>query len=494
MTEQQALRAQQESLYYFSWNNGTMLAPSISDYMHITKEMLVPQGLPNIVVFCESHEDVLRGLQICKEYKLRAICRSGGHSTAGYSSDRGVIIDVSRMNKVCIDAANKTMIVHAGATAGKISKELDKYQLHVTSGGCGTVGIAGYMQGGGYGYTAREFGMNCDNVLSVTVMLANGCIVVANKSQNEDLFWAIRGGTGGNFGILLDITYQLHELGLVWGFALRWKIASAPAALVELQKNYMRYSTSPIVNYQAVMASVSSGADGKREPSFVMLGMFNGPQTDGEKAIESLLGLDGTERIFSKNSSYAALNDELFGLLNAPTKSKDVALFPLKRCGYIDKQLNLEEWQVITDFFTKTPNAFNLIAMEPYGGTINQRSLADSAFIHRDVFMDLFANSYYDEKGEITSKQDAEDWFKEFEELMSQHYSEHRYQNYPTRGFANYRWAYWGDAFNTLLFVKQKYDPDDFFTFEQGISPYPQEKNIKQSGKASLFSDLKIIY
>jgi len=92
--------------------------------------------------------------------------------------------------------------------------------VHTPGGGCPDVCVGGYMQGGGYGFTSREFGMNCDNVVEFHMMLADGSIVVANPNQNRNLFWAVRGGTGNNFGVLLSVTYKLYSLYNVWGWGL----------------------------------------------------------------------------------------------------------------------------------------------------------------------------------------------------------------------------------------------------------------------------------
>ncbi|MBK8279951.1 MAG: FAD-binding oxidoreductase [Saprospiraceae bacterium] len=124
--------------------------------------------------------------------------------------------------------------------------------MHRRGGGCPTICVAGYMQGGGDGLTSRKFGMNCDCVLEVMVMLADGRIVKANQNLNSDLFWAVRGGTGGNFGILLNIKYQLVPLGFIWGIKITWNIDPSPGdaaqALYTIQEQYLTDNALPILN------------------------------------------------------------------------------------------------------------------------------------------------------------------------------------------------------------------------------------------------------
>ncbi len=131
------------------------------------------------------------------------------------------------------------MVAGPGTQFQDLNNYLAQYGLHTPGGGCGDVCVGGYMQGGGYGFTSREFGMNCDNVLSFSMMLADQSVVIANADQNADLYWAVRGGTGNNFGVLLSVLYQLYYLPSVWGVWLQWPIENAAQALYEMQSNYM---------------------------------------------------------------------------------------------------------------------------------------------------------------------------------------------------------------------------------------------------------------
>jgi len=179
--------------------------------------MLAFQHFPQIIVYCVGFSDVVACIRFARRVGLHVVCRSGGHSAAGYSVNDEMVLDVGDMNYVLIDPATETALVGAGANMAALNAALDLYQLHVPGGGCGSVGLGGYMQGGGYGFTSLLFGMNCDSVIGVQVALADGRIVTANQHENEDLFWAVRGGTGNNFGVLLEIKYRLRKLGPLWG-------------------------------------------------------------------------------------------------------------------------------------------------------------------------------------------------------------------------------------------------------------------------------------
>src|SRR5262249_22054689 len=124
------------------------------------------QEFPQYIAYCEVFADVRQCLKFARDHTgLPVAVRSGGHSTAGFSINNGLVIDVSRLSYVTVDMENGQATVGAGTSSGRLNGALDLYSLHVPSGGRHDVCVAGFMQGGGYGYTSREFGMNCDNVV-----------------------------------------------------------------------------------------------------------------------------------------------------------------------------------------------------------------------------------------------------------------------------------------------------------------------------------------
>jgi FAD/FMN-containing dehydrogenase len=438
---------------------------------------------PALIVFCEVPGDVRAALAFGQAAGLALACRSGGHSTAGFClANKGMVLDLSRMNDVYIDASSRRAVVGPGVQFHKLNALLDGTGLHVPGGGCPDVCVAGYMQGGGYGFTSRMFGMNCDNVLEFLMMLADGRIVTANSVDNSDLFWAVRGGSGNNFGVLLQITYQLHPLGDIWAFALSWELDQAAVALRYLQEHYMRDNGSLALGYQGVLALDK----GKR--IVAMRGMYNGPRTEGLAAIDNLIRVGHGRLDMDGTGSYAHWNEALLASVDEGiAMSRDG--FPIKEdkiSNYIGRLLEVSEWQEILDYWQTTPEPQNAIGMEIYGGAINRRAVTSNSFIHRDVYCDLFVDGFWyhpDDAGKTHS------WLDGFQTMLAKFGNGHAYQNYPRRSDPDYRWKYWGDAYNSLLFVKQKFDPQNVFGFDQGITPYPPDSTIRRSEAAPLFSD-----
>jgi FAD/FMN-containing dehydrogenase len=443
---------------------------------------------PAIIVFCEVPGDVRASLRFAEMAGLAIACRSGGHSTAGFClANKGMVIDLSRMNDVYVDTGARRAIVGPGTQFHKLNAMLDGTGLHVPGGGCPDVCVAGYMQGGGYGFTARMFGMNCDNVLEVRVMLHDGRTVIANAVDNPDLFWAVRGGTGNNFGVLLQITYQLHPLGDIWAFGLLWELDQAAVALNHLQQHYMRDNRSTALGYQGVLALDK----GKR--LVAMRGMYNGTRDEGLAAIDGMMRVGHARLEMEGTGSYDHWNDALLASVDdAIQGSRDG--FPLKEdkiSNYIGRVLSVAEWQEILDYWETSPDAQNAIGMEIYGGAINGRPVTGNAFVHRDVYCDLFVDGFWYNPPDADA---THTWIDGFQAVLSKFANGHSYQNYPRRDDADYRWKYWGDAYNSLLFVKQKFDPYNVFRFEQGITPYPDDPAIHKSTAPSLFSDPAIVY
>ncbi len=456
--------------------NGTVVFPTDAAY-HASRQLsnFAFQDFPQLIVYCETFGDVRRCLHLARKYDLEIALRSGGHSTAGFSVNSGLLIDLSRMNSVVVDHANKRAFVGPGTQFGHLNAVLNTYGVHVPGGACQDVCVAGYMQGGGYGFTARQFGMNCDNVEEVLVMLADGGIVAANRHKNSDLFWAVRGGTGGNLGVVLQITYRLHEVGECWGFGIEWPLQReagdldrAAQVLALMQAKFMRHrppdAAPDELGYMAFLGWQ------KQKPYLLMRGVYNGSKADGQRALKPLLAITPNDMQIDKVGSYYEIDKYLLDA--APVLLPDVPDLARedKQDGYIDRLLVADDWRRIIDIFLETPNQSSLLAIEPYGGAINRVPAGTNAFIHRSVDMDLYFDVFWMTEQE---RVDAVAYLDQVMVFMQKFFNGYSYQNYPRLKQSGYRRSYWGDWFGTLRAVKRKYDPDNFFHCPQSITPEP---------------------
>ena len=437
---------------------------------------------PSMIVYCMVESDVAIALQLAQQGSAPFTVRSGGHCTAGFSAGAGVLIDVSNLNSVYIDTDAPSATVGCGLNFGDFRAALAPYGLHVPGGECDDVCIGGYVQGGGYGFTSVTYGMNCDNVESMRVMLADGRIVTANGGQNADLWWAVRGGTGGNFGVLLTVTYQLRPLGNVFGWAIIWplgneqEIANAVAGFMLLQQQYMRTAASPNLNIQVSLCyqpGILGGLPLPPAPMYPYLmvrGIWVGNADDGTAAIAALSASPGAVVQWTDETDFDTLNASL---LNVPYGMPCFATgtpmpFEDKASRIVSRDWSAAEWRSLLDYFVTTPNPYSYFYMEFYGGAINAYPAWGSAFVHRDaVFNAVLDVFWWQEADRAASQAFLVGWM----DLMEPLYNGHVYQNYPRLDDPNYAYKYWGDAQPSLWDVKQKYDPGNVFTFAQAVTP-----------------------
>ena len=167
---------------------------------------------PRVIVRCTDVADVMVAVEFAREHGINLSVRGGSHSVPGFgTNDDGMVIDLAPMDGIRVDPQTRTVRAEGGCTWGGFNHATYAFGLATTGGIIASTGIAGLTLGGGIGYLTRKFGLSCDNLLSADVVTADGRFLVASKKENEDLFWALRGG-GGNFGIVTSFEYQLHPV------------------------------------------------------------------------------------------------------------------------------------------------------------------------------------------------------------------------------------------------------------------------------------------
>jgi FAD/FMN-containing dehydrogenase len=191
---------------------------------------------PAIIARCLGVADVLACVDVAREHGLPLSIKGGGHNIAGLAvCDGGLMLDMSLMRGVWVDATARTARAQAGCLLGDLDRETQLHGLATVLGFVSTTGIAGLTLGGGFGYLTRRFGWTCDNVLSMDLVTADGRVVRASEGSADDLFWALRGG-GGNFGVVTGFEYKLHPVGPeVVGGVIAWDAADA-AAVIEMYR------------------------------------------------------------------------------------------------------------------------------------------------------------------------------------------------------------------------------------------------------------------
>lgn len=423
------------------------------------------QYRPIAIVYCASEDDVVTSLAFAAETRIAFTVRSGGHSTAGYSVCNGLVIDISLMNDVVIDASNARIIAGAGANWDKFNGTLGRSGWHVPTGACGSVCVAGFVQGGGYGYTSRKYGIQSDCVESFRIALAPGhplgLVAIASAEVNPDLFWALRGGTGGNFGVVTQVVYRAVQLPSVWAWAISWDAAHAAQALALMQAEFTLSGCPDELGYMMNIGCF------KGQPVYMAQGMYAGSRDAGMAAIASLLALPSARLLVDQVGSYPAmdayLEDNPFPLPDQPEGTPEG-----KRSCYIAQPMAQADWQRVVDYMATSPNPWSLAYTEPYGGAINRVPAADSAFVHRSAAFDFVVDVFWRDEAE-QARMLA--WVDGLMALVAPFANGEVYQNYPQADLANWPQAYFGAAYPRLQQVKAKYDPTNFFRYAQSIEP-----------------------
>jgi FAD/FMN-containing dehydrogenase len=442
------------------------------DQAHVLFNTRFDTYKPQAVVLCESLADVQRTVRWARKHRVRIVPRSGGHSYGGYSSTSGVIVDVSRLNDVALDARGHA-VVGAGARLIDVYAGLWQHGRTVPAGSCPTVGIAGLALGGGVGLASRKYGLTCDNLLQATVVLADGSSVVANARQHADLYWALRGGGGGNFGIVTRLLFRTHPVGQVATYALEWPWLDA-AKVVQAWQKLAPHAPDGLFSVLNLNAAVGGRA------RITSAGQFFG-SADGLRQLVRPLASTGSPTRFTVTSrSYMDAQEMWAGCSGAIAEchlppqghlgrstfkgKSSFATTPLTVQG-INAMIRQIEARI-----TAPGSGSGIILLDSYGGAINRVKKDATAFVHRDALFSMQYLSYWDAAaaGEPNLR-----WLRNFYAAMRPYVSPFAYQNYIDPDLGTWGRAYYGTNLDRLIAVKRRYDPQNVFRSSQSIPVNP---------------------
>ena len=239
---------------------------------------------PALIVRCASLADVQATLRTAREHRLPVSVRSGGYDWAGRSvRDGGMVIDLSAMRRVTVDPQARTATLQGGSTADDVLAAAEAHGLAAVTGTIGSIGMAGFTLGGGYGPLSPHYGLGLDNLLAAEVVLADGRCVTTNDAQNPELFWALRGG-GGNFGVVTAMTIRLHPVRQVLAGKILFSWSDAMAVLTAFGE-----IAASAKDALAITVALVSGPHGS--PVVVVAPCWSGDIAQGEPVMAKLASL-----------------------------------------------------------------------------------------------------------------------------------------------------------------------------------------------------------
>jgi len=263
---------------------GRVSLPGGEGYAAATAIWAKPVGpMPRAVVHCRTPEDVQLAIRTARDCGLPLSARGGGHHWAGLALCAGIVIDLSGMNGVSVNTDHRSAIISGGARAADVAAVTDPLSVAAVTGACSAVGMAGFTLGGGYGPLIGRCGLALDNLLTAQVVLADGRVVVADDANEQELFWALRGG-GGNFGVVTAMRHRLHNLPSFRSGMLVYSFAEASAVL---RRCADIAASSP--EDLTVQIGCAGGPDGK--PVVMILPTWCGPRAEGEAQVAPFLKL-----------------------------------------------------------------------------------------------------------------------------------------------------------------------------------------------------------
>ena len=409
---------------------------------------------PQAIAYCESLTDVQKTVRWARKHGVRIVPRSGGHSYGGYSTTSGVIVDVSRLHAISVTASGRAA-VGAGAQLLDVYTALAARGRMIPGGTCPTVGIGGLTQGGGIGLSGRKYGLTSDNLLEATVVLADGSVAVANAQQHQDLFWALRGGGGGNFGIVTRFVFRTHPASDVTTYSLEWPWSDAKA-VVQAWQQLAPHAPDELASVLNVSAAAGGGA------GITSAGQFFGSET----ALRSLLAplanagtptrYTTTPRTFLGAVHYFAGGG---GGRSTFAAKSSIGARLLTSAG-IDALLHQIEAK------RTAGTGSGIVLLDAWGGAINRVPKARTAFVHRGALFSLQYLAYWS-LGEPAAPNLA--WLRRCYAATQPYLSGFAYQNYIDPDLSTWPHAYYGSNLPRLRQVKRRYDPHNVFHFRQSI-------------------------
>lgn len=418
---------------------------------------------PAAIVQCTDANDVSYVITFARENGFELSIRGAGHNIAGNAvCDNGVMLDLSTMTNVRIDAQKRRAYVEPGATLGEFDQAAQVHGLATPVGINSTTGIAGLTLGGGFGWLSRKYGLTIDNLISAEVITADGNKIRASKYENADLFWAIRGG-GGNFGVVTEFEFELHPVGaeilaglIVFPFSQAKQVLTQYRKFAELAPEELNVWV--ILRKAPPLPFLPENVHGKE---VVVLAIFYvGNIVEGEKLIEPL-------------RSFGDAYGEHIGA--QPYVEWQQAFDPLLTGGARNywKSHNFTELpdgalEAIVEFAGKLPSSQCEIFIGFIAGASNRVSADAMAYCHRDA---KFILNVHGRWNDVAHDAMCIGWAREFFQASAPYASAGAYVNFMTEEESDRVAAVYGSNYDRLVQIKERYDPENIFHLNQNIKP-----------------------
>jgi FAD/FMN-containing dehydrogenase len=420
---------------------------------------------PALIVQCTGAADVVDAVNFAREHGLVLSIKAGGHNVAGNAvNDGGIVLDLSQMRGVHVDPEAQTVRVQGGATWGDLDRETQLFGLAVPGGVVSTTGVAGLTLHGGVGHLRRKHGLSIDSLVSVDVVTADGQLRRASATENEDLFWAVR-GAGSNFGVVTSFEFKAHPVGpMVFVGAIFYPFEEA-ASILPAWRDFMARAPEELSSL-AICWSVPPHPPFPPEihgtPVTVVAAVYCGTVEEGERVVQPLREL--AEPVVDASGPWPWL-----GL-----QSGFDAIFPKGELRYWKSravtELSDEVIGEIISLAGRRPSPLSDIVVWHQGGAMSRVAEEETAYGGRDTQFLVTAEASWTDPAQ---NDEAIAWAREVWDAMEPYTTGAVYLNFPGLGEEkdDLARAGYGANYERLTALKATYDPDNLFRMNINIPP-----------------------
>jgi len=417
---------------------------------------------PTLIARCAGASDVITAVKFATQHGIRVAVRGAGHNIAGTAiCDDGLLIDLSQLRSVHVDPRAKVARVEPGATLGDLDHEAQAFGLATPTGINSTTGIAGLTLGGGFGWLSRKYGLTVDNLRSADIVTADGELRRASSQENQDLFWAIRGG-GGNFGVVTSFEFNLHPVGPE---VLSGLVVHPFAAVKEALQHYRRCVVD--MSDDLTIWTVSRKApplpflptEWHGKEVVILAAFYAGDMAAGEKELRQLREWGEPIADVIGPHPYTGWQAAFDPLLTPGSRNY------WKSHNFVELSDGLLD--LVRDYGGRLPSDQSEIFFARVGGAVNQAAADATAYPHRDTEFVMNVHTRWDDPSQDEA---CVAWAREFFEATAPHATGGVYVNFIPEDEERVPNAY-GDNLERLRELKKKYDPNNLFRVNQNISP-----------------------
>lgn len=440
---------------------GQLIAPQDPEYDTARK---VYNGMidkrPALIARCTCVEDVQTMIHYAREHKLLVAIRGGGHNGAGLGTcNDGLVIDLSGMKRIEVSAETKTVLVEGGCLLKDLDAATHPYGLVVPTGINGTTGVAGLTLGGGLGYLTRHCGLTIDNLLEATLVLADGKIVKASSHENEDLFWAIRGG-GGNFGVVTSFLFQAHPISTVVAGPMLWELDDAKE-MMQWYREYILTAPDELNGWFAFLTVPPGPPFPEHLHLRKMCGIlwcYSGPTEGAEEHLAAIRRVK-TPALDLVGPMPVPVMQGMFDPLYPP------GIHTYWKADFVN-ELSDEAIDIHIRHAHQLPTLLSTMHLYPINGAAARVANDATAWNYRDATwaMVIVGIDPEPENDELIT-----DWAKRYWQELHPYGAGGAYVNFMMEEGEDRVKATYGQNYDRLVSIKAQYDPDNFFRVNQNI-------------------------